>query len=146
MIKRLLIHSILPTFFGGIIYVLFRDDSIYLIRLLKNNELLKYLQPLRSSLYINNDKIPNWIYFSLPDGLWIYGLISSYFIVLKNKVEILFWIIVSIGLSVGVEFLQKSNLYKGTFDWVDILFYVLGIIFSVFINLNKLQKNEEKSI
>ena len=146
MIKRLLIHSILPTFFGGIIYIFFRDDSIYLIKLLKKNELFKYLQPLRSSLYTNNDIIPNWMCFSLPDGLWIYSLISSYFIVLKNKVEILFWIIISIGLSVGVEFLQKSNLHKGTFDWVDILFYVLGIIFSVFINLNKLQKNEEKSI
>ena len=75
-IKMILIHVISPLIIGGILYVVFRTKSLRMFGWFEfigfNSEisfLRKYVSPLKSWL-------PSWVYFSLPDGLWVYSFTS----------------------------------------------------------------------
>jgi len=79
-------------------------------------EELGVLHPIKELREITNpikSYIPNWIYFSLPDGLWTYSFTSA-FLLFEDKGK--YWLALPFVLSVGVEILQYLELFKGTYD------------------------------
>ena len=75
-----------------------------------------------------NFELPNWFVFNLPDGLWIF---SYTFMMLKIwnykfTIKSLFWILLMPLIAITSEFLQYFHILCGTFDLLDLIFYLLG--------------------
>jgi len=92
---------------------------------LKDLGLLQSIKQLRDTINPIRSYIPNWVYFSLVDGLWTYAFTSAFLLFGdKNK----YWLVVPFILSVGVEMLQYLRLFKGTYDPLDLLFCMIGYV------------------
>ena len=89
--------------------------------------------------------IPNWFMYSLPDGLWIFSYISLMLYIWKNSISrnSAIWIFIIPFIAIISEFGQLFKLVPGTFDIIDLLFYVLGIFLPLLIFNNSLNfKNQ----
>jgi len=133
---KILFHVILPILIGGLIYVFFRGRNlvfmtyIELVSNLSLTSLSYYTDPIKTKLY-------DWVIYSLPDGLWVYSFTSSIMLMkLDSKVRI-YIIHMPLLLAVTFEMFQLLDMYKGTFDPIDLLFFVLFFLLSVtFLNPN----------
>ena len=123
MIKNSLIHVILPLFLGGLIYWAARPSS------------LAFSQDIMLRPLIDVQYIPDWILFNLPDGLWTYALMSFTLLLWQDTPSVFgakFWIITAFSLGIALEFGQYLHLIKGTFDWFDVLTYLIFNCLSIF--------------
>lgn len=113
---------------GGLTYILFRPAETLLVRLAgwlgmggetdRWREAAAGLTP------------PEWVVYSLPAGLWA----LSYVLIIdsltqgqprKGRVVAISFIPL---MGAGSELLQAFGLLLGTFDWLDLLFYLLPLI------------------
>ena len=105
--KKIITHVFSPIFFGGMIYILFRNKKLYLfnwLKLIGLNHNVDFLRNLASSL---KNYFPNWVFFSLPDGLWIYSFTSAIIIWSKLTKMSSHFIIVPFFFGPISELLQK---------------------------------------
>jgi hypothetical protein len=107
---QILLHVLIPLLSGVLIYALWRGIAI----------------ASSKPLFVFN--IPYWLKYNLPDGLWLYALLSSLNIIWNNKPSpsLLIWVISITLLSISTEFLQKKKLIPGTYDTGDIIAYVIA--------------------
>jgi hypothetical protein len=112
----LLIHIILPLFLGTLIYALW--CGIVFI------DPIKQIFPL-----ISSTQTPNWVKYNLPDGLWVYSFLSTFYLIWRHMISKYFiaWILLAIILSFFLELLQAMHIIPGTFDWFDLLAYALSV-------------------
>lgn len=87
--------------------------------------------------------IPNWIIYSLPDGLWVYSFSAMLYLIWRENFKItqkifFFPFIVLCGM----ELLQLIKIINGTFDIIDI-FTSLIMYGLLIININ-FYKNEKQ--
>jgi hypothetical protein len=136
-INLILFHVISPLTLGGLLYVVFRTKSLRMFSWFESigintqiSFLREYFSPLKSWL-------PSWVYFSLPDGLWVYSFTSIILILWAGKIN--FWLIIPFTSGILIEILQ-GFLFKGTFDRTDLIFSIIGFFLSIFI-INKNKKN-----
>lgn len=92
--------------------------------------LLNPINNLRESINLKANDIPHWFLYSLPDGLWIFSYISLMLFVWKNSVSFksIVWILIIPILAIGSEVGQLLSFMSGTFDFTDLVFYILGTI------------------
>jgi hypothetical protein len=136
-INMILFHVISPLTIGGLLYVVFRAKSLRMFSWFEfigiNAQisfLREYISPLKSWL-------PSWVYFSLPDGLWVYSFTSIILILWAGKIN--YWLIIPFTSGILIEILQGFS-FIGTFDWIDFIFSIMGFFLSIFI-INKNKKN-----
>lgn len=129
MKKQLFFGSILTLLGGGLIYVLFRKSSLRMFSWYETTGLSGLTNELRKLTLHFADNIPEWILFSLPDGLWIFSYVSLMLVIWRNSVSIksIFWILAIPFIAIGSELGQFWGLVIGTFDLVDLLLYVVGM-------------------
>jgi hypothetical protein len=123
-LKKLL-QIILPISLGVIIYALFREVPI--------------IDPEGDLFPFLGKHYNHWLIGSLPDGLWLYSLNAS-FLFIWNKYEnrnLLFWICISLLISISIEFLQSMRIVNGTFDFNDICLYIAASTLFLIINFKK---------
>lgn len=75
--------SVLMLFMGGMIYLLFRNDSLLMFEWVRSVGLensLNYARDNTSRLYISY-----WVKYSLPDGLWCASYIILMATIWSNK-------------------------------------------------------------
>lgn len=100
-----IIHSMLCVFLGTIIYIIFRNDVLF-IRIFSN----KIIQ----SPDIGDSLFSKFILYNLSDTLWCFS-IAFYVSAFKSKIlRIIGLIIPSV-----IELLQLSKFFPGTFDTID---------------------------
>ena len=123
MKKQLIFGHIITLLIGGLIYVLFRTSSLLMFSWYKTIGLGGILKGLRKST------IPEWILFSLPDGLWIFSYVSLILLIWKNSVSLknIFWILIIPILAIGSELGQFFGVLTGTFDLTDLMLYIFGM-------------------
>jgi hypothetical protein len=138
-INMILFHVISPITVGGLLYVVFRAKSLRMFSWFEfigvNSQisfLREYVSPLKSWL-------PSWVYFSLPDGLWVYSFTSIILILWDGKIN--YWLIIPFTSGILIEILQGFS-FTGTFDYLDLAFSVIGISTSILIIKQKFKKNE----
>ena len=69
----------------------------------------------------------DWIIFNLPDGLWVYSLTSLMIIIWENHTwQSLGWTWSGLLIAIISEFCQAIGILPGTYDPVDIVFYLLA--------------------
>ena len=138
---------IIPITFGGIIYLLFRADSLLMFRWADAIGIKPALDNMRVfCMTIQMDKM-SWFFFSLPDGLWAYSFTSFMLIVwgLKFSKHSIFWIAIGPILALGGEIGQAFGVVKGTYDLTDLVLCLIGSVLPVIIIL-RTNKNNNKGV
>ncbi len=110
------INSIISLFAGLLIYILFRKNT-YINRMIEID------------FQFNDHVIIDYMRFYFVDALWAYSLVFSLSIIINEKIS---GIIVAI-FSIGWEICQKTSIVAGTFDFLDIVMYLLASTIAVMI-------------
>lgn len=147
MKKKLIIGHLSTLIMGGMIYLLFRSNSLLMFKWLKKIYLFEEIECIRRETLNLVEYFPNWFLFSLPDGLWIFSYISLIFLIWDANLnqKTVFWASVIPCIAIISEFGQLFNWVHGTFDILDLSFYFLGTITPFLIfgqDLLYLRKNE----
>ncbi|MGG5578045.1 hypothetical protein ACPDHL_11990 [Myroides sp. C15-4] len=144
LFKLIFIHSVLPLLLGGLIYIFCRSKSLVMFRWFSYLGLDNLIESLRADLIGFKELLPQWLYYSMPDGLWVYSMTSALVIYWRKSPKYgRYWLIVPFTLGVGVEILQGFNLFLGTFDWIDLIVSFLGFSMSIIVINLKLKQYEK---
>jgi hypothetical protein len=112
-LKRWAVHCALPLLTSLFIYVFFRTQHTIV------NEVLwrvAGLQPVHWTL----PGLP-WVVYNLPGALWMYA-----FMCFSSRQNSRFLLYAPLVLALGIEAVQLLHLTDGTFDPLDVLFYLLA--------------------
>lgn len=128
---------------GGLIYILFRSNTLYINNWLLNHNLGFDLQIIRTYTLPTRAYLPEWLIYSFPDALWMLSLSTLIHTIWKDEPtkSLIIWSLITPIIALSWEIAQGLKLIKGTFDWVDILFYGLVTI-TIYFNL-KTTKDEK---
>jgi hypothetical protein len=131
---------------GGIIYVLFRSSEPVFFSWIRSAGLESWLSFVRNSSLSLNRFLPEWVIYSLPNGLWAFAyamLITGIWAESKSRLKY-FWMASIPVLVIGFEILQGTGIIPGTFCLYDIAFGTAGIISGVLSGtiITKLYKHE----
>jgi len=139
-------YVLLPIFIGGLIYIVSRSKSLKMFNWFEKINLSNEVRIIRD--YFSNIELPNWIIYNLPDFLWVFSFTSLLFIIWNKKIEKenVFYILFPMGIGVLSEFGQLFSIINGTFDKVDIIFYVFGGLSSIYIISKFKINNYEKTV
>ncbi len=125
-----LLYCVLPIFIGGMIYLAFRDTSLLMFSWAETIGLDAAIEAMRVHTLPHRPGIPDWILFSVPDGVWVFAC-TTFFARLWHDgawYYRAFWIGLGPALAIGGELGQLTwiGLVPGTFDPADLLFYVVS--------------------
>ncbi len=125
------------------IYVFFRSSEVYFNKWLLNQKLGIDIQWIRTYTLQWVKFLPDWFLYSLPDALWMISLGTLIYNIWKNelKVNLFIWSMITPIIAVTWEIAQGLKYINGTFDWIDILFYLMVTVI-IIIKL-KTTKNEK---
>jgi hypothetical protein len=126
--KLLYLHFILPIAIGTLIYLLFRPVNLTVFHWAERVGLYSVILKARD-LFTIGDYMPEWIRYSLPNGLWAYSFMFFISFIWGNTKSFgkTFFVVLVVALSVGSELGQLLNLVPGIFCLSDALFYTLGL-------------------
>ena len=146
-VKFILINIILPIVVGGIIYILFRQDTLIMFNWLHNLNLYDLILALRAALSKYIIFIPDWMLYSLPGALWLYSLMIFLGVIWFPLNRKLIFYIFSFGVLVGIgyEYCQYLDVIRGEFCFIDLTFNVLIIALST-LTILKYNKGLEYEI
>ena len=134
---------------GGAIYVLFYTSQPVFFSWIRAAGLNNWLILTRQYSLTASSTLPQWIVYSLPDGLWAfaYALLITGIWIRSNSGLKYFWMSTIPVLIIGLELLQYTGLVKGTFSFQDIAFEITGLLTGIFTGI-KITKSHphEKSI
>lgn len=137
---RVFTHTLFPILIGGLIYLGFRDKSLTMFNWVNHIGLNDAISSFRQECSVYKLEIPNWVVYSLPDGLWTYSFTSSICLIWEKKNKI-YWMFFPFIIGVGLEVLQFFNIVSGTFDIVDLAVSLIAFVLSILIL--KSYKNEK---
>jgi hypothetical protein len=92
--------------------------------------------------------IPQWIIYSLPDGLWAfaYALLITGLWIGKGSGIKYFWMSTIPVLVIGMEMLQYIGMVKGTFSLVDLAFEISGLIIGIYTGIKITKSHHHEKI
>lgn len=127
--NRYILLSFLAVFVGGFIYILFRPTEAGFLKwfgIIGTDHLLYAAR--EKSLSINSF-LPDWMVYSLPNGLWAFAYTIIVLRIWKGSNSIMkyFWFLSIPVLVFGFELLQATGNLQGTFCWIDMLWGAIGI-------------------
>jgi hypothetical protein len=118
-------QSILPLFLGILIYAFWRP--------------IPFIDPAQITFPLNcNIQVPNWVKYNLPDGLWMYALLSSLFFLWRQHFsrQCIVWLVLAVCMSFLLEILQEFDIIQGTYDLKDLITYILSTIIFFITNIS----------
>ena len=126
--RLLLVIAFFLIICGGLIYLAFRPKSLLLFQLVDTLCLIEWIDRLRNTYSTIN--IPIFVVYSLTAGLWT----ASYLLIMfyttrrchrKTRIKLSLPLPVS---AVVLEIAQYFSLCPGTFDFIDLVCYLVPII------------------
>ena len=138
----------IAVFTGGMIYVLCRPSDYSFFQWIRSMGFDGALSFLRIHSLPNGSQLPEWIVFSLPDGLWAFAytlLILTIWFNSKSSWKYL-WYATIPALTIGSEILPWQGIIPGTFCLSDLVIIVCGLIAGILTaNINLKQSRHEKA-
>ena len=123
-LARFFLHVLLPTAVGTCVYVGWRLTNLLVFRW------IEYCG-LQSLVIRPTISLPEWLLYLLPDGCWVYAITSWMMLIWKRFTA---WTWVGVVLAVGAEYGQLLGLVQGTYDTLDVVFYVGAFILAGALN------------
>jgi len=125
--------SSLAIFAGGLIYILFRPVEPLFLNWFSRVGIENWLYAIRAKSLPIYSFLPDWIVYSLPNGLWAFAYTLIVLRIWKGSNSFMkyFWFMSIPVLVLGFEVLQLTGDLKGTFCWSDMFWGVLGITFGL---------------
>ena len=129
---------------GSLIYIFFRSDTLVLFTWIGYFEnIYEFVFCLREYTVDLATYFPTWFIYSFPDGMWVSSYIFLLLMIFDFKIKrnniFLIFLIPIIGLF--SEFGQYFGLVSGTFDFIDVLLYLVCSLIP-FLILKKIIKYE----
>jgi hypothetical protein len=147
LIKRTII-SLFPLFIGGLIYLIFRVQTLNMFSWFDKIGATNFVNSLRSKEVFNSIEIPNWVKYNLPDALWVFSFTYLMLTIWKFKINksSVFWIFLAPIIGILSEVGQLLGFVSGTFDGKDLFFLIIAMLlpFSSIIYINLNQINHEQ--
>ncbi len=114
---------------GGGIYVLWRPDTIRFFDWLEVTGIRAPVDTIRAFLYPLHTQVPEWILYSLPNGLWAFSYALIIWHMWRTNTSIIkyFWLATIPLVGIGYELLQYTGILPGTFCYQDLTMSVAGI-------------------
>ena len=120
--------SLLSFFVGGMIYLLFRTETLKMFGWARTLGMYDRLSFWRRSVSV--DGIPEFVIFALPDGLWLFSYIVAIATVWDFRMRQCWLSIIALPVVACVsEMGQISGIVPGTFDMADMGCYLLATVF-----------------
>lgn len=133
-------HVILPLFVGGLIYISFRSKSLTMFNWFNTIGISGFTNSIRIFFNPMNNYLPSWVFFSLPDGLWVYSFSSSFIIVWDENFKVArLWLVIPLLTGCFAEILQLFKIIPGTFDSIDFLICLCASFLSKIIVQHKMK-------
>ena len=122
-----IVTGILCLLLACAIYLLLRSESINLYRWCQATVGTAALQPLRQ--WAQGCSIPNFVRYSLPDGLWCAAYILIADGIWHNEKTPWRHVVATAipVIAIAHETMQMAGIAKGTFDPIDMLCYALPL-------------------
>lgn len=128
--RAIALHVLAPVAVGAMIYLLFRSPSLRVFDWVESLGLAESVLLCREIVAPIRIVIPDFIFYALPDGLWVYGLTSAMLLLWVGSRSgwATVWITVGLVLGLGGELGQLINLVPGTFDMLDMMAVGVGFV------------------
>jgi hypothetical protein len=129
------LHVVLPVLIGGGIYTFWRSNRLLVFTWYRWLGLSVWVRSLREQASAAKHLVPGSIMYSLPDALWVYAFTALMWIFWfrqPRSIERMLWIILPVTMAVCAELGQLVRLVPGSFDWIDMLGYLIGFIAASF--------------
>jgi len=141
--RQLKIGHLISLIIGGLIYILFRSNSLLMFEWFALLGILDLVIFCRGMIDPILHLIPSWILYSAPDGLWMFSYMCFILMVWGNSIDYknLIWIILLPLYAFYTEFGQFFGFVSGTFDFLDLFFYFLGCLFPFILYTRKIKFN-----
>jgi hypothetical protein len=123
------VHILLPLFFGGLVYVCWRDPNLLMFKWFRALGLEGSIQSLRLGTDSLQTALPHWLVYSLPDGLWVYALTALMILLWRGTGSLplkMFWLSLGLLLGAGSELAQLAGVLPGAFDKADLLICLIA--------------------
>lgn len=125
-VRYFLLAVLLPMVIGGLIYLLFRTDSLLMFDWAEQLSLTTLIVRARAAAAPLLPHVPAAVLFSAPDGAWVFSA-TSFFARLWHDGPLWMragWIGIAPAMAIGGELGQIVGLVPGTFDVIDMIAYV----------------------
>lgn len=142
--KLIVIHCFIPLFIGGLIYILFRSNTLNMFNWFETLGMDQIIKDLRGLFLLLKPNIPEWVYYSLPNALWVYSFTSGILLIWGKSLT--FWLITPVLFGVLVEFAQYFQIFPGTADIMDFVTGLFAFISSNLIFHLKTYNNEKTAL
>ncbi|MFO7668317.1 MAG: hypothetical protein R6W31_01535 [Bacteroidales bacterium] len=139
--------SSFAVFAGGLIYILFRPAEPAFFNWFYAAGLENWLYAVREQSLSICSSLPQWVVYSLPNGLWVFGYTTIVISIWTGSNSFLkyFWFLSIPVLVFGFELLQLTGKLQGTFCLNDILWSATGITVG-FITVYIIRSNRKLQI
>jgi hypothetical protein len=126
----------LTLFIGGMIYLLLRPDYLLMFSWLEFFGVGKMVDLLRSESMVFHRALPNWVIYSLPQGLWAFSGVLYFDSVWKrpeagHRVWILTFVVTALWAEVG-QYMGYLPGHFGVYDFT-VLTTSIGLAFCLFL-------------
>ena len=137
-------HVVFPIFMGASIYLLWRSQELLMFDWLCAVGLSDSSHSIRVLAYPATMFLPQWILYSLPDGLWVYAVTAWMGLIWLecHYLRRYFWMTTGLMLGLGGEIGQAFRLIPGTFDTWDLVMTIVAFSVAFFV-VETLKKGHE---
>ena len=124
---KIFLQVVLPLLSGGLIYILFRADSLLMFRWFDKLGATAFISFCRQHT-VGQFSLPTWFIYSLPDALWIFSFTRLMLAIWQDKfsVQSIFWILIAPTIGLLSEIGQAFDFVRGTFDLSDLTFILIA--------------------
>ena len=133
----------LAILIGGLIYILLRPSEHIFFGWISMAGLEQWMSHARSVSPALGQLFPEWLVFSLPNGLWsfAYALLITRIWSRSRSWLKYFWMASIPILVLGFEIMQIPGIIPGTFCIQDIALGLLGLLLGIYIGTMKTKNN-----
>ncbi len=136
-------EAVFSVFLGGMIYIIFRTDSLVMFGWFEQLRISDYVYSVRNSVHYSFLETLRTFINTAPGGLWTFSYTAFLLWIWKFEVNFrnIFYFVFIPAIAIASEFLQLTGIINGTFDYLDIISYALGSLLPFLIHFNKTKIN-----
>lgn len=140
----IVLHSLTPLLLGGLLYISFRSTTLKMFSWFQYIGVDSLILTIRQEFSTLKLYLPQWTYYSLPDGLWVYSFTSALLILWNNQFKnVKFWLLIPLFSGAIIEVAQGLKILPGTFDILDLTFTTFALFLSIIFIKLKFKQNEK---